>query len=99
MAKRKINRQENWFKKEIENLKGDPEWKANGIHLLFMECIWGYMNRNKINKKEMAKKAGMSERAFTRLSSQESQLTLLKMAKLAKAIGKEVDVKLVKEKE
>lgn len=76
-------------------MENDPVYISEGIVLNFTEMVAKEMKKQNISTKELAKRLGKSESFVRRFMAGECVFTIEKMVKIALAIGKKLEVKIV----
>lgn len=83
------------LKSFIEDLnKPDPEIEASFIQTQFMYQVGQYLKQNKLPKKYLAEKMGVSRSYLSQLFGEFTNLSLLDMAKIKLALDVEVKVSI-----
>jgi len=82
------------FKQHFEAAERRPEYWEEGAILDFTEALYDAMQRQGVTRAELARRLGTSQAYITRVLSGNANFTLKTMAKLAHALGMQLDVGL-----
>jgi len=75
----------------LKKLEDDPEFIAQGLLFDIFENILAIMKEKNITKAELAKRLGKSKSYVSRLFHGNSNLTILTLARIAKAIDVDIE--------
>ena len=73
-------------KEEKEEARNYPEYIAEGYFIDITEQILLYMGKNEISRSELAERMGVSRGYISKLFADNTNLTLLTLAKISKAL-------------
>ncbi len=79
-----------WFRE----LEETPEYQSAGLEIAFTEELCRVMAEQGVSRAELARRAGTSPAYITKILRGSSNFTLATMAKLARALGMDVDLHL-----
>ena len=82
------------FRQLFDDARRMPEFWEEGAIMAFTEALAIVMDDQRITRTELARRLGTSQAYVTRLLSGNANFTLRTMAKLAYALGMELDVGL-----
>lgn len=79
-----------WYQKTLEKVQGTLEFELEGILLDLTEQIVRHMEREGINRSQLAKRLGCFPAQITKLLSGHPNMTLETIVKVARALNCEV---------
>jgi len=82
------------FKQMFAEARGMPEYWEEGAILDFTEALYGAMEEEGVTRAELARRLGTSQAYITRVLGGHANFTLKTMAKLALALGLQLEVGL-----
>lgn len=83
---------EEWFKDQLEKFKNDIDFKTEGIILELTEKIVEIMDRNKVNRAELANRLGVSNAYITKLLNGNPNLTIKSLVSIASALNCDLEI-------
>lgn len=85
---------EKWMKEKLERFKDDVEYRLEGVIYDFTEQICELMEKQKINRAELAKRLGVSPAFITKLLNGNPNLTLKTMMNIASALKSDLNIQI-----
>jgi len=83
-----------WYQKTLEEVRDTLEYELEGVLIELTEQIVRHMEREGINRSQLAKKLGVSSAYITKLLSGHPNMTLETVVKVARALKCEVYLSL-----
>ena len=77
----------NWFQKELERVKSEPEYHVFNLLMDFTEGIQKAMDEQGLNRNQLAKKLGVNRAWITRVFQLKENMCLTTIAKMCLALG------------
>lgn len=90
---------EEWFKEKLDRFKDDVDFLTEKAILGFTEQVVSYMEKNNINRAELAKRLNVSKAFVTKLLNGNPNLTIKTMVSLAKTLDCDLRLELRAEHE
>lgn len=85
---------DNFFTERYEKRKNDPEFILEGIILELTVQICREMEKQNINRAELARRLGKSRAYVTRMLDGNTNFTLQSLVKIASALGSDIEVNI-----
>lgn len=86
---------EQWAEREKEKVRNEPEYLAEGYFADITEQILAYMEKHNITRAELARRMDVSKPWITKVFRDDSNVTLLTLAKISKALTIDWMLKLI----
>ncbi len=80
---------------EHDKFKDDPKYVLECLYLELTEQIIDYMHRSGVSQAELARRMRVSQAYISKVFRETSNLTLMTLAKVAAALGVDVEAELV----
>jgi transcriptional regulator with XRE-family HTH domain len=86
---------EKWFKEKLDTFKDDIVFQTEKVILDFTEQVVLFMEKQEMNRVDLAKRLGVSKAFVTKLLNGNPNLTIKTMVNIAKNLGCELSINIL----